>query len=77
MALTGEDDLEWSITINPDLLDTNSGINTVCSGPLDVSFVDTNREEFYNENEVGEDIEYDDVSSDEQKNENENILWKD
>ena len=36
-------------------MDANGGINSVCSGPLDTSPVDTNMDEFNSENEVGED----------------------
>ena len=44
-------------------------INVVCSGPLDTSLADTNMDEFDSKNDVGEDIEYFDASSDEQESE--------
>ena len=69
--LAGRDDPQWFIIVNPVLSDTNGGINAVCSGPLDTSLVDTNMNEFNSENEVGEDTEYNDASSDEQESESE------
>ena len=55
------------------LLDINRDINSVYSGPLDTSFGDTNRDEFNNTNNVGEDSEYDDPSTGEQENESESF----
>ena len=55
------------------LLDINRDINSVYSGPLDTSFGDTNRDEFNNTNNIGEDSEYDDPSTGEQENESESF----
>ena len=59
--------LEKTFIINLVLSDTNGGINAVCSGPLDTSLVDTNMDEFIIKNKVGEDIKYNDASSDNKK----------
>ena len=59
--------LEKTFIINVVLSDTNGGINAVCSGPLDTSLVDTNMDEFIIKNKVGEDIKYNDASSDNKK----------
>ena len=40
----GKDDPEWFIIVNPALSDTNGDIHTVCLGPLDTLFADTNME---------------------------------
>ena len=66
-ALAGEHDPDWSIIVNLGLCNRNCGINTVCLGPLDTSFPDTNSDEFDSKDKVVEDIEYDDASSDKQK----------
>ena len=59
--------LEKTFIISLVLSDTNGGINAVCSGPLDTSLVDTNMDEFIIKNKVGEDIKYNDASSDNKK----------
>ena len=59
--------MEKTFIINVVLSDTNGGINAVCSGPLDTSLVDTNMDEFIIKNKVGEDIKYNDASSDNKK----------
>ena len=75
-GLAGRDDPECFIIVNPVLSDTNGGINAVYSGPLDTPLVNTNMDEFNSENEVGEHIEYNDASSDEQENESEHFCEK-
>ena len=54
--------------------DSKKNGSALAGGPLDTSFADANRKEFNSENEVGEDIEYNDVSSDEQRDTNEKFL---
>ena len=73
-ALVGRYGPEWFIIVNPVLSDTNGGINAVCSGPSDTSLVDTNMDELNSENKVEEDIEYNDVSSDEHESESEHFV---
>ena len=65
--LSAKVDPEWFIIVNVVLSDTYGGISAVCSGPLDASLADTNMDEFNSKNEVAEEIEYDDASSDEQE----------
>ena len=66
-GLAQRNDPECFVIINLVLSDTNGGINAVCSGPLDTSLVDTNMDEFIIKNKVGEDIKYNDASSDNKK----------
>ena len=72
-GLARRDDPEWFIIVNPVLSDANGSINAVCSSPLDTSLVITNVDEFNSENEVGENIEYNDASSGEQESESEHF----
>ena len=59
-VLAREDDYEWFIIVNPVLLDTNGSINAVS---LDTPLATTNMDEFNCENEVGDDIQYNDAST--------------
>ena len=57
-----KDDPESFIIVNSVLSDTNGGMHTVCSGPLDTSFFHANIDEFNSENEVEEHTGYENAS---------------
>lgn len=59
--------------INPVLSISNSGINAVGSGLLDISLTNKNMDEFNIKNKVGEETEQDGASSVKQENENGNF----
>ena len=69
-VLAREDDYEWFIIVNPVLLDTNGSINAVS---LDTPLATTNMDEFNCENEVGDDIQYNDASFNKQERESESF----
>ena len=72
-GLAGRDEPEWFIIANPVLSDINGRINAICSCPLDTPLIDTNMDEVNSENEIEEDVEYNDASSGEQEIESDHL----